>query len=40
MPKKTIAEISHERRNGYSWLGTYAAELLQKHYPLWKKNRG
>ena len=40
IPQKTIAEISHERRNGYSWLGTYAAELLQKHYPLWKKNRG
>jgi len=40
IPKKTIAEISHERRNGYSWLGTYAAELLQKHYPQWKKNRG
>ena len=40
IPKKTIAEISHERRNGYSWLGTYAAELLLKHYPPWKKNRG
>ena len=40
IPKKTIAEISHERRNGYSWLGTYAAELLQKHYPQWKTNYG
>ena len=39
IPKSTIAEISHERRNGYSWLGGYAAELLQKHYPQWKKDR-
>ena len=37
IPRKTIAEISYERRNGYSWLGYYAKDLLAKHYPAWQK---
>jgi PelA/Pel-15E family pectate lyase len=30
VPKYRLSEISHERRNGYSWLGTYADSLLNK----------
>lgn len=36
IPRKTIAEISYERRNGYSWLGYYAKDLLAKDYPVWQ----
>ena len=36
VPKKTLAEISYERRNGYSWLGPYAATLLTRDYPAWQ----
>ena len=37
VPKRTLAEISYERRTGYSWLGYYAADLLQKDYPAWQQ---
>jgi PelA/Pel-15E family pectate lyase len=37
IPKATLAEISHERRNGYSWLGYYATDLLVNEYPAWQK---
>ncbi|MBL62073.1 MAG: pectate lyase [Opitutae bacterium] len=37
IPKKTLAEISYERRNGYSWLGYYPRDLLAKSYPSWQK---
>ena len=37
IPKATLAEISHERRTGYSWLGYYATDLLAKNYPAWQK---
>jgi len=37
IPKQTLAEISYERRNGYSWLGYYATDLLEKEYPIWQK---
>ena len=37
IPKATLAEISYERRNGYSWLGYYAKDLLAKEYPAWQK---
>jgi len=37
VPKRTLAEISYERRTGYSWLGYYAADLLGKDYPTWQK---
>lgn len=36
VPKKTLAEIGHERRNGYSWLGYWPQGLLEKEYPAWK----
>lgn len=34
---KTLAELSRERRTGYSWFGPYAAELLAKEYPAWHR---
>jgi unsaturated rhamnogalacturonyl hydrolase len=34
----SLAEIEHERRNGYSWLGPYAERLLAK-YPAWMASR-
>ncbi|MDC0143786.1 pectate lyase [Verrucomicrobia bacterium] len=37
VPRKTLAEISFERRNGYSWLGYYAQDLLAKDYSLWQR---
>ena len=37
IPRKTLAEISYERRNGYSWLGYYPQSLLSKDYPAWQK---
>jgi PelA/Pel-15E family pectate lyase len=37
VPKDSLAEISYERRMGYSWLGYYPAGLLAKHYPAWQK---
>lgn len=38
IPRKNLAEISHERRNGYSWLGNYAGRLLTTKYPAWRKS--
>ncbi|MHC4534827.1 MAG: pectate lyase [Planctomycetota bacterium] len=40
IPKATLAEISHERRTRYSWLGYYATSLLAKDYPAWQKKVG
>lgn len=37
IPKPNLADIGYERRNGYSWYGTYAASMLEKDYPDWKK---
>jgi len=37
IPKATLAQISYERRNGYSWLGYYATDLLANEYPAWQK---
>ena len=37
IPRKTLAEISYERRNGYSWLGYWGKDLLAKDYPAWQK---
>ena len=34
--KYSLAEIEHERRNGYSWLGYWPEPLLEKDYPAWK----
>jgi len=40
VPKRTLAEISYERRNGYSWLGYYAQGLLQEDLPRWQRRLG
>jgi PelA/Pel-15E family pectate lyase len=34
--KYNLSEIEIERRAGYSWLGPYAADLLDREYPAWK----
>jgi len=31
-----MAAISRERRTGYSWLGPYANDLLDRSYPAWQ----
>lgn len=36
IPCKTLAEIGHERRNGYSWYN-YGPASLYKPYETWKK---
>ena len=33
--KATVAEIENERRIGYAWYGSWAANLLEKQYPKW-----
>lgn len=33
----SLAEISHERRTGYAWYGTWPARLLARDYPAWQK---
>lgn len=35
--RDSLAEISYERRNGYSWYTIAPANLLNKSYPLWRK---
>ena len=39
IPKYRLSDISHERRNGYSWLGSYAHGLLNEEYPAWQKKQ-
>lgn len=39
VPKPALADLGYERRNGYSWLGAYARDLLAKDYPDWKRRR-
>jgi PelA/Pel-15E family pectate lyase len=36
VPRRRLADISYERRNGYSWLGRYARDLLAKVSPAWR----
>jgi len=35
----TFAEIERERRNGYSYYGSWARVLLGQEYPAWKQGR-
>ncbi|MCH2062494.1 MAG: pectate lyase [Roseibacillus sp.] len=39
VPKKSLAEIPHERRTGYSWLGPYAHDLLATDMPRWRQRQ-
>ena len=40
VPKHALADIGHERRNGYAWLGTWPQALLENEYPAWRKAHG
>lgn len=35
--KYDLAEIGHERRNGYAWYGSWAERLLTVEYPRWEE---
>jgi pectinesterase len=35
--KERLADVEYERRTGYSCLGPFASDLLNKDYPAWKK---
>ncbi len=37
VPKRNLADIGYERRNGYAWLGTWPQRLLTTEYPAWRK---
>ncbi|MBD0823730.1 pectate lyase [Aestuariibaculum marinum] len=39
-PRKTIAEISYERRNGYAWYGSWPKNLISTEYSAWKAKHG
>jgi len=36
VPRYQLADIGFERRNGYSWYGTWPEKLLSQQYPAWK----
>lgn len=38
--KYQLAEIEHERRNGYAWYTDAPADLLQRDYPAWQRKWG
>ena len=38
--RNTIAEISHERRNGYSWYGNWPKNIIASEYTSWKSKHG
>lgn len=35
--KARLQDIEYERRTGYTYLGPFAADLLQKDYPAWER---
>ena len=37
--REKLSDIEYERRTGYSYLGAYAASLLDKEYPAWQRSR-
>jgi len=38
--RESLAQIEHERRIGYSYLGGWARELLATEYPAWRRRVG
>jgi PelA/Pel-15E family pectate lyase len=38
--REHLADIEHERRMGYSYVGSYARDLIQKKYPAWREKWG
>ncbi len=39
IPRDNLADISYERRNGYSWYTSAPENLLNKSYPAWQRNK-
>lgn len=39
LPRASLAEVEHERRVGYAWLGPWARDLLEQRYPRWAAAR-
>ncbi len=37
IPQDSLADISYERRTGYSWLGYWPQDLLDVDYPAWRE---
>lgn len=37
VPKRSLADIGYERRNGYAWYGNWPERLLDREYPAWKE---
>ncbi len=37
VPHEKLADIEHERRLGYSYVGPYARDLLEREYPAWQE---
>lgn len=40
IPREHMADIEHERRIEYVWLGEFANKLLKKEYPKWQAKWG
>jgi hypothetical protein len=40
VPREHLADIEHERRIEYAWLGPFADKLLSKEYPKWQARWG
>jgi PelA/Pel-15E family pectate lyase len=40
IPRERLDDIEYERRNGYGYLGTWPAKLLEKEYPKWRERVG
>ncbi|MBW3628179.1 MAG: pectate lyase [Gemmatimonadetes bacterium] len=38
--RQRLADIEHERRVGYAYLGSWPRELLEKEYPAWRARQG
>jgi PelA/Pel-15E family pectate lyase len=38
--RERLADIEHERRVGYAYLGSWPRDLLETAYPAWKRRRG
>ena len=36
---RSLAEIEHERRTGYEWVGDWPRTLLERDYPRWRERR-
>ncbi len=34
--RETLADIEHERRIGYAWLGFWPRTLIETEYPAWR----